>query len=334
VSDSELAYVEDELDATSRSILEVQLGGGLIPWYRGGRGDPWNHVEAVMALSTAGEFEAARQGLRWLAAHQRSDGSWFAAYQPDGEPLERHVDTNAVAYVATGVWQTLLASGDRRFADELFPTVEAALDWVLAVIRKDGWLPWSVDEEGVPAEQYLLAASSSVAQSMLSGALLAGALGRKRGRWSEASGQLKELVSRGEGFADKSVFAMDWYYPVLGGLLDASSGRRRLAAGAERFIVDGCGVRCRSDGDWVTTAETAECAIAHWRVGMIGEANRLLEWAAALRDDSGAFLTGVVLPAGDEFPRGERTSYSASAVLLARDVCCGGPSARLFFPLS
>ena len=38
---------------TARAIASVQLPDGCIPWEDGRHADPWNHVEAAMALDVA-----------------------------------------------------------------------------------------------------------------------------------------------------------------------------------------------------------------------------------------------------------------------------------------
>ncbi len=42
-----------DLHATVDGIAEWQLPSGMIPWFPGGHADPWNHVEAAMALDLA-----------------------------------------------------------------------------------------------------------------------------------------------------------------------------------------------------------------------------------------------------------------------------------------
>ena len=43
-----------EVAATVDTIAAVQLPTGMIPWFPGGHADPWNHVEAAMALALGG----------------------------------------------------------------------------------------------------------------------------------------------------------------------------------------------------------------------------------------------------------------------------------------
>ena len=65
---------------TIESIRAVQLRDGMIPWFAGGHADPWNHVEAAMALTVGGALHDAARGDEWSRATQRSDGSWHTYY--------------------------------------------------------------------------------------------------------------------------------------------------------------------------------------------------------------------------------------------------------------
>ena len=84
--------------------------------------------------------------------------------------------------------------------------------------------------------------------------------------------------------------------------------------------MDGLGVRCVSDRPWVTAAETAECAMAMDCVGLVEEGRKLLAWTDHLREPDGAYWTGCVHPQCVRFPGGERSTYTAAAVLLANVV--------------
>ena len=91
-------------------------------------------------------------------------------------------------------------------------------------------------------------------------------------------------------------------------------------------------MRCRADSRWVTTAETAECAIALACVGRPAAAAALLARVAPHRRGDGAFVTGLVHPERREFPSGEVTSYSTAAYVLAEDLLSGGAAgAAVFF---
>jgi len=89
-------------------------------------------------------------------------------------------------------------------------------------------------------------------------------------------------------------------------------------------------VRCVADKDWVTAAETAECAMAHLVAGEVATAERLLDWAGHLRHPDGGYFTGMVHPQRHHFPAGERSTYSAAAVTLASAALAGaGPTVPL-----
>ena len=55
----------DDLVLTAGTIAEWQLPNGMIPWFPGGHADPWNHVEAAMALAVTGHLDEAEAAYRW-----------------------------------------------------------------------------------------------------------------------------------------------------------------------------------------------------------------------------------------------------------------------------
>ncbi|MCU1493601.1 MAG: hypothetical protein JWO62_1365 [Acidimicrobiaceae bacterium] len=325
-------YAAAEIDATAASIESVQHPSGMIPWYAGGHGDPWNHVEAAMALSATGRRPAAERAYEWLLATQRSDGAWHAAYASDETVEEPRLDTNVTAYVAAGVWHHYLATRDGGFLEQMWPALDAAIDWVVGHQRPGGELVWAIDPDGTPGTFALLAASSSACTSLASALRCAEALGLERARWELALRRLAEAVAqRPWSFAAKSEFAMDWYYPVLSGAIAGPEGEARLDGGWREWVVEGHGVLCRSDGLWVTTAETAECAISCVRLGRPEVAAELLSWTRSQRQADGAYATGLVGPDGVEFPVGERSTYSAAAVVLAADLLAGSTATTATF---
>jgi hypothetical protein len=123
---------------------------------------------------------------------------------------------------------------------------------------------------------------------------------------------------------------MDWYYPVLTGVVVGDAGRERLAARYDRFVDEGRGVRCVNDRPWITVAETCECALAHLTVGERDTAEQLYSWTAQFRHDDGRYWTGTVYPDEARFPAGERSTYTAASVVLCADALAGSsPAAAL-----
>ena len=307
-----------QIAATADAIEACQQPDGLILWFDGGHADPWNHVEAAMALASAGRHLAAEAAYHWLSANQHAAGSWHNYYIADGIK-DPKVDTNCCAYVAVGVWHHWQATGDRGFVESMWPTVERALDFVVSLRKSSGHIPWAVHANGTPWPYALLTGSSSIAHSLRCGVALARLLGRRRPDWKRAATEIERLIRhRPDSFEPKDRWAMDWYYPVLCGALEGAQARAHLAAGAPKFLLPQ-GVRCVADQAWVTAAETCECALAYLRTGDIATARRLVEATSAMRNDDGSYYTGWVVPKSRTFPDAERSSYTAAAVLLATD---------------
>ena len=308
-----------EVAATADAIEACQQSDGLILWFDGGHADPWNHVETAMALASAGRHRAAEDAYGWLQANQHDAGSWHNYYTALGIK-DFKVDTNCCAYVAVGVWHHWLATGDQGFVESMWPTAARALDFVVGLRTASGHIPWAVHANGTPWPYALLTGSSSICQSLRCGLALAELTGHERPAWARTLARTTHQIRhRPDGFEPKDRWAMDWYYPVLCGALDGAQARAHLAAGAPKFLLGEHGVRCVADQPWVTAAETCECALAYLRTGDATAARRLIEATRALRADGGSYYTGWVVPQAKTFPGGERSSYTAAAVLLATD---------------
>lgn len=324
----------DEVLRSAEWIASLQVPSGMIPWWPGGHCDPWNHVETAMALDVAGFHRHARRAYQWLADIQRPDGSWWNYYLPDGSVEEAKLDTNVCAYVAAGVWHHWLCTGDRTAAEDLWPMVERALDWVLSMRRADGTVLWARTEQDTPWDYALLTGSASITHALRCGADLAALVQSPREDWRAAADVLAAHVADAPHvFEPKHRWAMDWYYPVLTGVLTGERAAGHLAAKWDEFTMHGRGVRCVSDEPWITASETAECAIAHAAAGDLETAVDLLAWTRSHRLDSGAYWTGIVYPTLERFPFEETSAYTAAAVILAADaITHASPAGHLFAP--
>lgn len=322
------AQVQETVD----TIVEWQLPSGMIPWFPGGHADPWNHVEAAMALSIGGRHSEAEAAYRWLVDLQRPDGAWHQYYVADGIEDDKF-DANVVAYVAAGVYHHWLITKDRGFIEWMWPVVEKAIDYVLALQEPRGEILWARHADGTPWPFALLTGSSSMCHSIRCAIELAAELGEERPDWELAVARLAHTIRHHEAdaFAPKHRWAMDWYYPVLAGGLTDETGRIRLADRFDTFVDEGRGVRCVKDRPWITAAETCECVMAHLAVGEDETARTLFGWVQQYRVDSGRYWTGTVFPDLSRFPAGEQSTYTAAAVVLAADALAGtGAASGLF----
>ncbi|WP_019357834.1 prenyltransferase [Streptomyces sp. AA1529] len=309
----------EQARTTVEGILAGQRADGALPWFRGHHLDPWDHVEAAMALDAAGEHERAAAAYDWLAAHQLPDGSWYAAYA-DGDaarPTDRTRETNFCAYPAVGVWHHYLSTGDDAFVDRMWPMVVAAVEFVLRLQQPGGQIGWKRDADGTATAEALLTGSSSVYQALRCALALAERREEPQPDWELAAGWLGHAVrSHPERFLDKSRYSMDWYYPVLGGALRGPAAKERIEEGWDRFVVPGLGVRCVVPNPWVTGGESAELALALWATGESDHALDILRWMQHLRAEDGMYWTGYVFDDEAVWPE-ERTTWTAGAVLLA-----------------
>src|SRR3546814_3350088 len=73
-------------------------------------------------------------------------------------------------------------------------------------------------------------------------------LGHDRPDWELSAARLARVIREvPEAFAPKHRWAMDWYYPVLGGVVLGDAGRARLEERRDTFVMEDRGVRCVSD---------------------------------------------------------------------------------------
>ena len=68
-------YPAQWLRPTVEFLLATQRASGEIPWFDGGHTDPWDHTEAAMGLSIAGEIGAAERAYAWLAETQLEEAA-------------------------------------------------------------------------------------------------------------------------------------------------------------------------------------------------------------------------------------------------------------------
>jgi hypothetical protein len=307
--------------ATGKWIARGQEPSGAITW-PDGHVDAWDHVECAMALTACGLRGPARRAFGWLRDTQRADGSWPRS-SVGGTVTDPAAESHHAAYIAVGAWHEYLVTGDEDYALTMWPTVCRAVEWTLRLRAPRGEVLWERDAAGAPGAYALLSGCSSIHQSLRCAIALAKLADDPQPDWELAADRLGHLVAaHPEAFADKSRFAMDWYYPVLGGAVRGADAARRLAAGWEEFVVPGFGVRCVSDQPWVTGAETCELVLALDACGMRAQALEMFATAQHLRQADGSYWTGWQYVNQAPFPR-DRSSWTAAAVVLAADALAG-----------
>ncbi len=325
----------DFIAHTANYIARVQQPSGAIPWFPGGKLDPWDHVEAAMGLSVAGKLDEAEAAYRWLARHQRDDGTWLAAYREEEVADGTRAETNFVAYVATGVWHHYLVSANREFLAQLWPTMARAMEFVLSMQAPSGEIYWALDTRTGINKDALVTGCSSIYKSLECAINAAHVLGEDSGRLLTARSALgAALRHRPERFdrtwESKSRYSMDWFYPVMTGVVEGSAARNRLAARWETFVEPDLGCRCVADQDWVTIAESCELTLACLAAGADGAARELFAKLGRYQAEDGSWWTGYAFTDDVMWPD-ERPTWTAGAVLLAADALAAlTPASALF----
>ncbi len=308
---------------TARTIAAAQRPDGAIPWESGRHVDTWNHTEAAMGLAVAGFHDEAEAAYTWLARTQNPDGSWYASYEDC--PVDTTYDANFIAYTAVGIHHHWLLTRSHTFLTRMWPTVRTAIDFVLTLQRPTGEFPWRTNEDRTTSNEVMLTGCASIHHALLCAAALADDLATPRPDWLTAAKRLRTTITeRPETFTAKP-HAMDWYYPVLGGVLDPTAAESRLNSSWNDFVVPGLGVKCVQDQPWVTGGETAELALLLASRGECEQASRLITDIARLRNDDGSYWTGYQYANKVLWPA-ERTTWTAGAVLLALAAIDGEPA--------
>ena len=309
---------ETQIEQTVSAIASIQLSSGCIPYFDHGPADPWDHVEAAMALTAGDRLDQAESAFRWLANTQRHDGAWASQYRDD-KTTENTLNANFCSYIAVGLWHHWLASNDKTFVTEMWPVVERALDFTLDLQADSGAILWARDENFRPWSKGLLTSSSCIYLSIRCALGLSEVVGEKRPDWELALAPLRSAIqTRPHAFDAKHRYSMDWYYPVLGGALTGDAAVERLKGRWSEFVIENRGTRCVSDRPWVTSAETCELVLALDCAGLRDEALAMFEWVQHLRSADGAYWMGATFPDGTVWPR-EKPTWSSAVVVLAAD---------------
>ena len=325
----------DGLKHLGKFLEDTQFHSGAIPSNQDDSHDPWDHLEAVMGLTTLGYKDQALNGLHWMIANQNEDGSWYNLYK-DERPLELNKQTNYASYLAVAVWHFYLLNNDLNFLQNFWEPVKKGVLFSLSLQHSNGAIAWNIDKSEKIDEDYLLTGCSSIAKSLECAIAICQVLDHKSFEleWRESHSKLiVALENPAEIFdlkKDRSRFSMDWYYPILGGI----NSKERITSLVEMiktsFWIKGLGIKCVADEPWVTVAETSECSIAFKKIGEDKIALELLLNAIAIVDGQGIPYMGWQFDENIYWPE-ETPSWTAAACILAADANHQlTPSANLF----
>ena len=302
----------------AKYILACQDSDGGIRWEPDSKLDPWDHIEAAMGLDVLGYETESKKAYEWLKLHQEADGSWFSSYYSKEKNLLK--ETNFSSYIAVGMWHHYLNFLDRSFLEDFWPVLDSAIEFTLSAQTEYGDFLWA-KEKNSWLDDSLKTGCSSVYMSLIVYKKIAKEL-NFQDRVSEI--QIKNLreclLSKPYRFdrnwESKSRYSMDWYYPILTGVLDKSESIKILQSKWDKFVVEGLGCKCVEEEPWVTAAESSELVIALSRLGLRKEAEEVLQNTFNLIDEDGLLWTGYVFKDKKFWPI-EKPSWTMGAAILA-----------------
>jgi hypothetical protein len=215
------------------------------------------------------------------------------------------------------------------------PVVEKAIRFVVGLQSDHGEIDWAVDTHGKPKHDALVTGCSSIYKSLECAINIFTTLGEPKTHWVEARERLGLALRRhperfDRTWESKARYSMDWFYPILTGVLNRQEGLARINSRWDEFVEKGMGCRCVADEPWVTVAESCELTLALLAVGDHARAVELYSWLHQWRDDAGVYWTGYQFAEDLLWPE-EKPTWTAGAILLAADALTEHtPACKLF----
>ncbi|MFL2753672.1 MAG: prenyltransferase [Gammaproteobacteria bacterium] len=316
-------------------IISCQGKGGVIAWEPKSKIDPWDHVESAMGLDVLGFQSNSIKAYDWLKNSQEKDGSWFSEYLGD-KAVNLKKETNFAAYIATGAWHHFLNFKDKQFLKDLWPTISKAMEFVVSGQTKDGDILWAKDENNDWMDDSLLTGCSSIYKSLLCFQKISFELGFSEKIYEKETNWLFNAIKNksqrfDRNWKSKDRYSMDWYYPILCGIISDNEAKLRIDARWDEFVVQGLGCKCVEEEPWVTAAESCELVLTLVKMSEKKKAEEIFSNVCALADpESKLFWTGYVFKDKKYWPE-EKPSWTAAAVILAANSLYGFSESSNFF---
>lgn len=306
-------------------LQRSQETDGALMWVAQGKGDLWNHVEALIALGVSQRRSATHHGTGWLLSRLnqgRAATSWWLR----GQAVTSHYELHVVSYpavLARVIETELCFAADGDLTAALWGQVDGILDEIVALQRNDGGLPWALAANGAPHWEQRLPCLSSIYLSLCSALNRKYPVDEKRAnRWRECAVLLRQYIVQlsAQSYAtfhrDQTTSSMDWFYPVLVGAIEGSAAERLLADYRDVFLEQEHGCRAVVNRPWVTGAETAELAMAYLRIGALDAVEVLLTSIDHLRDAQGVYWMGRDMES-ERIWQENRPLWTQAAVVMA-----------------
>ena len=306
----------------AQSIKTNQLDSGAIPSNADLSHDPWDHIEAIMGLNFLNDKESSDLAFKWLKNNQNKDGSWYAKYF-NNNPIELNKPTHFGPYISVAALHYYKIFSDKDKLLELWETIDSAINFSLNLQDSNGTIPWSVDKNNQIENDFLLTGASSILKSLECAIAISKILDLDSNKkWTKAYKLLAYAIKNPKGLFDKTIdrsrFSMDWYYPIISGVLSDSEKDKYIKKIYKDFYIEGIGVKCVVEEPWVTVAETSEFIVSLVISNEIEEAKKLLIEVMNISDLNDIPYMGWQYEENIFWPE-EKPSWTAAALILAAD---------------
>ena len=311
----------------AKFIKSIQLESGAIPSNDDGSHDPWDHIESIMGLNFANEYESSKLAFNWLIKNQNQDGSWFSKYMDD-IPIEKNKPTHFAPYISVAALHFYKIFSDKEYLEYLWPSIESAINFSIKLQIQNGTIPWSVDKNQKIEEDFLLTGSSSILKSIECGIAISKIIKSTKNLedWNHSYELLSKAIKNPYGkfdlLKDRKRFSMDWYYPILSGCLNDNQKFFYVDKVFKDFYIKEMGIKCVIEEPWVTVAETCEFIICLMISGREEDAKKLLKDVINISDINGVPYMGWQYEENIFWPL-ERPSWTSAALIIAADSVMG-----------
>ena len=306
--------VKKELLCAKNWILKNQKDNGEILWDDKGKWDFWDHCECLIALSIYEEWDAFKRGLDFCLSKVDQEGLVKSQYI-DGKISQDYFEAHHAPYIFMPLLQKYFIDNDINYLLKYRSEIHQIYKGTLKFKDADGYYHWALDQNGL-LDDTLVTSSCSLELSRRAYNKICKLI------QDEDFIDHDKIISEDKlnsnkfdrGGIDRSRFSMDSYYPIL-----CESGTKKDAMKTlNKFYVHGLGIKCVEEEPWVTFAESSECIMALYKIGLKKEAKKIFDEVMKHRNSKGYFSTGYQYELGVYWPE-ENSTWTNAAVIMAAD---------------
>ena len=246
--------------ATKELIETINQGTSIINYIGHGNSRQWAQEKLLVIDENRNDINLINTEMKlplWIAGtcnwghFDKIDEESFA------EELIRTSMDGASAVISTS--RGISVSSNINFLEKIFPTVRKSVDFILSMQTDQGDIYWASQEGEKVLDDSLITGSSSIYKSLECAAQIYNLLNEENDHIKKSKDLLKDsLINQPERYdrtwETKARYSMDWYYPILCGVLDKEIALKRIDKKWDVFIVEGMGCKCVSEEPWVTVA--------------------------------------------------------------------------------